>query len=58
MIWDDDTVALGNRDWSFYVIGHELWSRIRRDGKIWTGRWHEGEFEVLGSVPAPDPGLN
>ena len=56
--WDDDTVALAARDWAFYLVDGELWSRIRREDGIVTGRWHDGEFEATAVTDAPDPSQN
>jgi hypothetical protein len=59
LVADDDTVSLSAGDWYLYLGDDgELCAQIRRDERIWTGHWIEGEFEVLGSVPAPDPTRN
>jgi len=58
VIWDDDHVALVAGDAAFYLLGGPLWSRVRADGNIVTGRWIDGELEVVGLAPVPDPNLN
>ena len=59
VVWDDDQVALAaGPDVAFYVIGGELWSRIRKDDSIVTGCYRGDEFVVTAVTDAPDATRN
>ena len=54
MVADDDSVALSAGSWWLYLGGDgQLWTRIRRDGQIITGRWVD---QVEGRRREPHPG--